>query len=451
MPDEHQARPKPSRPEILSQLAQMSSRPPFSRHKSLTRVLHYLVKTALRGKTLSAKEIQKNLYPHGIAGENVRISVLHLRKDLNQYYSNPDNKEDLVVIGLPQHSEENAELPRRDQGYPVHFAYSDFWLQAPTFEIAVLHLRALSPVAVRRALLSFERIIEASPQIIRAHAGRIECLCLMAIYIPGTQTKKDLLLAALEAAVNLARENPDNWRAWVTLGIAHLCAHNFAAATLAFDRARRLRHPQAIATVWFGVLLLIRNLPEAAASVFISVKILRGQELSIWLAYGFYLYLQRNFKFAESLFVQIEEVSSGSWLYHLELTLLMLAQNRPQEAQRFYNTMNRLIGEPDMFMPGLALLIAYRVSKAIPDTPFPSGIADLPAMMVKIPDELKDWVQIGLWMLDDNPEGAVHALMMAVHHHQPLVYIVSLMPLFDPLREREDFQDLLRIIATITV
>jgi hypothetical protein len=90
-------------------------------------------------------------------------------------------------------------------------------------------------------------------------------------------------------------------------------------------------------------------------------------------------------------------------------------------------------------MSGLGLLAS---SRAGVDRE-PLYLLDHQAQIINSPDESKDFIQIAICLIDQSPSHAVTALRLAWQYQHPLVSLVHLFPLFDPLRGREDFERLL--------
>jgi hypothetical protein len=74
-------------------------------------------------------------------------------------------------------------------------------------------------------------------------------------------------------------------------------------------------------------------------------------------------------------------------------------------------------------------------------------LADSWRKFLELPAEEKDWIQGALTIMEINQEYAVQSLGLALQFRHPLVMLLPFWPVFDPLRERADFQ---RLIAEIT-
>ncbi len=194
--------PSPGQEEIRQQLARILASSAFRSNQVVGRVLELLVLEALKGKTLTEKDVRHRLFRAAVYQPGttlVRTHVNKLRRLIQDHYRG-DGADDPVLISLPHRSKtKGAKIPSAKvksatkrvakratiEGYPVIFSYNS---ANRILKMALRFLNEHSPNSLHYALASLDLIIAKTPDTSAAVACRAECLCLKAIYAPESST-----------------------------------------------------------------------------------------------------------------------------------------------------------------------------------------------------------------------------------------------------------------------
>lgn len=453
----------PQKSEIEHQLARILSAKVFKSKQVASDILRLLVSEALEGRTLTQKDIRKKLFTapgYQPLTPLVRTHISKIRQSLREYYRD-HGLNDPVLISLPieprtkrsklskageRSKRDRAAASARQEGYPVHFSYNrdDFLIR-----VGLRFLAEPSPYRLRRALQIFEQILSRDPEHVAAMLGRAECLCIMALFSPNVRTRSALINDALTASTNALAKDPTYWQAKVVAAAALLCDFKLSrAAELLVDTL----DPQFATThnsFWIVLVHLLQNNFQIARTLSKYLTISQPENPVALMASAFYLYLTSDFIGAEEQFMVFIDLHKDFWLAYLGLSLVCLSTERPKDALTFHAKATALLPENDVVvMPSVARLASLRIDR---EAPLPDYVnADWEAWLA-LPQTQKDWTQGAIAMIDLDPALSVRSLSMAIHRREPLVLLLPFWPIFDPLREREDFKELIsQIKATLT-
>jgi tetratricopeptide (TPR) repeat protein len=432
----------PTASEIQTQLLRILASDQFRRRDRDAEVLRHLVNMALQGKTLMEKDIRKELFPgpYKPTGTNVRTHINFVRKFLRQYYRD-EGAQDIVLISMPVRFSAKAPRGIEAKSYPVVFSYNR---DLPSLMMGRIHIAQLAPEHIRTALRAFEAVLSRTPDHVAASIGKVQCLCIAAIYLSDSKSRRLLLEEATSIANLVLHNNPDYWAAHIALAAALLCSRHVYEASLAFRKALALDLNNASQSFWIPALFLADNTAVSALEESHRIGNERLGDFLSYAAHGFYLYFARQFQESERYFSHVINTAGNPWIGHLGLAFTNLAQGRPKEAMDNYSKAQELTNYPEPLMPGVGLLAFFRAPPE--DTQVPSLLRVHGAYLLHFPDEGKDWIQIALTAMELNPERAVRALKLAAYFSHPLVLLLPVWPIFDPLRDRQDFQELLKNI-----
>jgi tetratricopeptide (TPR) repeat protein len=427
----------PTEPEVREQLSCILANSKFARRQKDADLLTLLVNAALKKEILTEEDIKAHIFrgPYRVKGSHVRTHVNWVRKFLREYYAD-EGAQDIIVILMPVVflATESKTAPRNS--YPVLFQYNR---DVHLLLMGALYLAQLSPTAIKKALIVFDRILARNPENVSASIRKVECLCLTAIYRSCSKARSEILEEARSIATLLVKKHPEHCPARIALAIAFLCSRRLPDALASFRKAEHLNHSFAKQSLWWPVLLLASGTIKLATDTAWRIADLRDDTVAL-LVHGFCLYFARDFAAAQTRFTTITELAPASWIAHLGLTLICLAHGDPKGAMVSYTKVQLLVSDIEPAMPGVGILAA---SRAMPDGPFPTDLHNEGQYLLESPDAGRDWVQIALIMIDVDPTSAMKALQFAYQCSHPLLLLLPIWPIFDPLRNRLDFQQLI--------
>ncbi len=195
-----------------------------------------------------------------------------------------------------------------------------------------------------------------------------------------------------------------------------------------------------LGNLWFVATLFLNGKQEAASKYALSLASRRLDDLYAMAAYGFYAYLIRDFDEAEKMFTNVVTFDKRSWIGNLGLAFVYLATDRPKQALVTHLYFHTLMNDFDnIVMPGVGLLASLRTDNC---ATVPHCLSDYWNKWVAEPYEKKDWITAAMVSIDNQPDYAVRTLRLAFQYRQPLVMLLPQWPVFDPLRARDDFKQL---------
>ena len=437
-------KPAPNADEVRQQLSLMLASGEFRTRVRPSQLLTLLVEEAIEGRTLDEDEIRKKLYTgsYDPKGTNVRTAVSLLRDLITQYYKN-EGHNDLITISLPKKFSKQAPRKGRPKPYPVVFAYNPLTTDTHLFTLARAAQKRGTPAAVRKALETFESILRTHPDHFEASLARLECLCLMAIYIPDQRPRKQIIEDAVTLGTKMTNEHPDDWRVLALFGVALACCHQLPLAASVYRKAIKMNLDEVIQSLWTPIMCLVTGDLAKACEIARHVASDRLNDSTAWSIYGICLYFARDFKEAQRILWMAVNLEPQMWLPYLILVFVYLALRKPKIALEAYSLADRRMAEGEVFMPVLPFLAASRIG--VDKVAVESRYIQATKRLLEPPNELKDCVQIALATLQLGAP-SVKALTAAWRFYHPLVLLIPWWPVFDPLRKRKDFKELVKQI-----
>jgi hypothetical protein len=415
--------------EIEAQLIHLLNSQAFRAHRALGKLLSYIVTKHLAGEEITAKQIGFDLIsPHyDPSASNVRTLATMLRGLLQAYYTG-DGALDLVIITLPA-----------GKSYCPVYSYNPLSPALSSYREGMSHLnRFVFLLAIFR--FGAARAEGFAPgAIAEAHAMIFESICRGQFALHGR------LSHARKSVESIRASSKDLWEAHVMAGAFECLRYDWSKAEAAFDAALKTNSPASRQSWWYLVYLLARGESLEALRI-AKAKALRNPEVPLVVtAFGFILYLNRDFSFAsKAAHVAGGDASHDPWSgddppYPLGLllnTCLHLALNEPAEA---LECMQQVPKRRFLRFKGLMVLCLARAgnrSKAL-------------LMLAKLNKRVKrgiyeDAFQMAIaHMALGRDEEALGYLEAAYKKRSPMMLLLHLLPILDPLRGHKRFQSLI--------
>ena len=453
--------PKPGRKEVLDQLERILLHPLFKGRDKISEILAILVDYALQGKSIDPEELRARVFrgPYVVKGPHLRSAIFTLRDLLPQFYE-AEGKLDPLIIELPKPPSRKTGRPgNQENPYPVEIRYNTNRDDIVQLDFGLQLLQQLTPNALCQARAKFTGVISALPHNVEAHFRLVECLCILAIFVPCDDSKLTLLSEANVRAQALVQEHPEDCRSHVALGAALLCARKLKAAKAALEDARRLSpDDNSLYAFWLACAeLLSGDRVSPPVTAFVSWKptgdpdriapISNPRRLT---AYGLFSYLTRNFDQAATILNTSLLFDQTFWITHLGLTLVCLATDNALDALKHYERMAAILGDSRSIMAGIGFLTAFEARKR--GVPISPQIREDAEQLAAAPEERKDVCQLAFAALnidDPKPKLAFRLMNNAIERVEPLAMLLPYFPIFDRWRDDSGFQALSALIEDI--
>lgn len=361
--------PKPGATEIRVQLARILASPEFVRRQKPAEVLQFLVDAHLEAGKPIEEDIRKKIFPtppYDPEGTNARNAVSTVRQFIRGFYLGA-GREDPVLIELPKKFSPTASRKEKSESYPVVCRYNPRQRDFLPFKLARQAIDSASPHGIQRALETLNPILQNNPEHLEATIAKIECLCLMALCIPATLPRRELHAESITAALRLAEKNPEDWHAHLLLGAALTFVCDWNRATIALLTAMRLDRAMTIRSLWLAAMCIFDGDFKNAVIFTDLIAQERGTDFIAWAAYGFSLYMARDFERALDIFSPIARIQKNFWIPHLGLALVSLAMGDAKGALENCNRASILVGDLHAVLPAVGLHAANIVAKDDPE------------------------------------------------------------------------------------
>jgi hypothetical protein len=432
---------QPGQQEVTDQLVRIVESPVFSRRLESAKMLSLLVNEALAGHVLQEKDIRNVLFTHknyDPGSTLVRTRISQVRGFLDEYYEGP-GQNDLVLIGLPKHKSRDGALHAAKDPYAVVFSYQHRHRDSLLLRTAKRRIARYYPAAICSALKILEEFLSRNPAHFEARLDKVECLCLIGIYVPHTLSKADAVSAANFLAAELVAERPDDYRARYAQGAALLCRRDFEAANRAFMAAAKINDdPRAKGRIWISCLAMATGSYEFALQTIERITIERADDEIAWCMYGLFLYLFRRFDHANEAFASALTCDSTCWLAELGHVFISMAAGKQDKALRIYSEMHVRLKQWSVIMPGLGGLLLERNPGNT--SPILVPVAEALKALADAAPPHPDPLQIAIWLTDASPLTASMFVWTASDRADLLVYTADLWPVFEPLKDQPLFQ-----------
>jgi tetratricopeptide (TPR) repeat protein len=432
--------PIPTAEEIRAQLDRLLAAKRFKTARIQTKMLEFIVRRAVVGKTSSEDQVGRWLYPDTFQKDgksNVRVLIRTLRKNLVAYKDN-EGADDPITIFLPEPSSKIHVHQKSGEAYWPKIIYNPNAEIARAYRLGVAFLSPKRPYELTNAYDQFLKVVAANSQHVGARIGMAEAACLLMFTDTPAVTH---CYAALEQAAFAIRFGPDYWRSHAVAGAAWFLSANLDNATLEFKKALTLDKQSTLQYGWYHAFLVATDrLPEALKFAKLRADANPG-DAHIASLYGMFLYAGREFEEAHMVLSNAMELDRNCWSVHLGLALVLHASGDEAEAYLQLSHMDYCLqqaqGRP--FYPGLTAYF-YLTSK----TRFKrSGLDGAIASLGKTEDRF--YVQLALACMDAGlRQGTLEHLYAAWRVYEPVMLFLNAFPLFDPLRDRAFFRELVQ-------
>jgi tetratricopeptide (TPR) repeat protein len=430
MPPENES--IPSCQEVERQLERILAGKRFANSPNQAMLLDYVVRKALKGTSVTEDEAGVALFPGYVpdGSTDVRVTASNMRKRLSEYYAK-EGGDDRVLITLPKGNYTalfGYNPSASDDRYyrRVMNAYSEAW-----------NISDLANVVVQ-----FEKAIAHDPTYAPTHAAKAEAqfvkaLCGGVLGNARTFIESDLAAAKLSAEIALGL-NPTSWRAHIVLGAIHSCSYEWEQAEAAFTSALEIASTQTRGHfLYWAFLLAVGEVNKALEFSEFSAND-SSADTQKQTSFALVLYLMRDFAKANAVLSNVG--LTGGYLGWLGLTVLgCLCIELHKSRVPFLNP------PPITYFLWEGLLIYFHCNGLfITDSEFDEdetiGLKELEEKC-RYGDGRFFELAIAFTAVGKTKE-AIAALKRAQADHDPLMTWLHLWPLFDPLREDDEFQSL---------
>jgi tetratricopeptide (TPR) repeat protein len=327
--------------------------------------------------------------------------------------------------------------------------------------------------AEHRELALLSAAIEADPSHAGAHAAKAEAELRDALFRRAIPPH-DPLAAAEVSATEALHLQPRAWRAHIALGVVHTCRHKWEKALTAFAAAMEIAPQLARDDYWYQGFQMAAGKEQDALRLAKTRAEETQHDPGPEIALAFFMYIARRFDEAEERLIDMLQLSPKTWLAHIVLGCVYLAQNRATEAlvsveagHKILSDANGLSLRRNHVFPGLLSLCRMRsgeeaekrLAREVLDTACSwdrwaasekqDGV--LPGDANEEPGHydihIRFWtpLQVALgYVALEKKEQAIEALTRAVDGGEPLAVLFARLPLLDTLRDAQEFQQLVR-------
>lgn len=474
--------------QIKRQLERILQSELFRENAQRGRFLRFVVTSALDGKQIVDRDIVKEVYgrmeveyPEGT--DIVKQTKRQVRDLLKKYFLR-HGLFDPIVIALP-------DQPKDEKGGSVKFAPGEAY--KPIFERNALslsdqlrrlgnyYLSQATPEALSEAWITFHKLDFFRPGNRDTPLGIAEGACISSFFCAAEKSPSDCLSDAVVALLGVgnggilirgrfeqlrdpnsevhddrvfARDEraqliPDSAQWCLIRGAHEMCSIRFRDAEKSFRNALGF-DLEAANSWWFLLFLFIIGQSHQAV---ILLKYQAEQAIDEPLtqaAYAFALYANRQYVLARGRVDDALKMDPNSWFARLVACLVCLADEDADQALSHYRHMQIVRGcGPCEFMPGLGVMIA-RLAQNITQEDCAQMVA-MACDVVTEHNERKDWLQFAfIHIAGKDFDKAAWCLAEAWNDWDPVTLLVSILPIFDPLKDHPEFKRLVEFIAERT-
>jgi tetratricopeptide (TPR) repeat protein len=443
---------RPEREETLKELERIASRKTFLKHHTLVEFLRFLVNKELNGETPTEHELGVKVFgkPEVWRPDEetvVRENTRRLKGLLNDYYSE-EGLEDRVKIELKGRGRKPrfSYNPERHAGEQLRRIVEE-WDR--TF------LKML-PRFSRRLVSELESLIQNNPDCAPAYAVLAEVLltytmCDDPYDFPAAESIRN----AERAIGKSLKLNDKFWKAHVIDGALYCCRFNWDQAERSFKRALELEADETRVHFFYrAYLLAMGNLGEyyVCETLARSIRPYRRMEDVIR---GLYEYITREFNLGHWHLVEaaaswdyIEDENhytlnstipiADSWLVNVLMACFCLAENSGQPLR--YAERGMAESQVQAFY-GIVVICYVQYGAYGGEY---AGLSEAAKKLVRSfeqRNEMQGSLSLALsYMALGRTDDAIAQLRKACGQGNPFMAFLHLWPIFDPLREREDFK-----------
>lgn len=431
---------KPERREIEKELERVIASNTFKTHPTLRKLLGRLVKDSMDGIEVSDYEYRLGIEifdkRKGWVPQNetvVRQGVTNLRKRLDEYYKR-EGASDLVEISVPKRHLFKAKFSYNSRS-PVLLRYQR------SVELFGRTFLELTPDTAVIVVQDFEDAIsKEAKSYAPAYSSLAEIILIYTLWeMPGFRPAERLPEIARLLRRCLALDNRD-WLAVVVLGVLNCCLFDWERAAKVFEAALRISEEETRASIWHQAFLCAVGKADAALEQ--SAESLKAvpRSDSALARHALFLYLTRNFEVARGVagLRSVDLLGKTNWLVELLMACIYYAEGHGDATQWHARNAHKsstlsaglqIIGEVKVARDDLLparLDSAFEMAKLMERNPLHFGPVG----------RALGYIGLGL------TEAAMRMLTHACDTGSPLMAWLHLLPIFDPLRDHEEFKAL---------
>lgn len=430
-------------------------------------LLEYIVNKDLAHDPINAEEIGMDLVRGYVPGvhDDPRVTASNLRKTLTKYYAE-EGRDELVIIGLPPgpgYKPQYSYNPAADalQYYRVALRFMNSLNPKSVAESAKLHFTAIRAfpsfcpsysaiVDARLHLHLMLRLLSFSPAlVISCVANNIPDPEVFFLYGEPLESDDifDLYETPAETGIIL---DPQYWHSYYMLATIRAWQWRWNEAKELFAKAIELDPVSSLNSIWYPAFLVAnRNIDEAIRIARACTRQYPEDSLAI-LSLALFLHVAEQF----------EDSNAAIEKYHLSrdlatfapypiwpLRLLMLLNavelGRYDEAKRFLNIPKQYTFcdfQGPLQIAGIRTLV---IAKTQGLEEAQKCLADIEATKDPM---LSEQLAIAYMAVGDHQK-AIEALSNTLDNHNPLLLWLHVWPIFKPLREYKEFQELVKRIG----
>jgi tetratricopeptide (TPR) repeat protein len=309
----------PLRVAVEEQLRKILSSEEFRTAEKGMKFLRIVVEGTLNEKELAEKDIGPQLFDNFEPEDSsLRVNANGWRKKLLEYYKGAGAR-DLVIIEIPKGAY-RAKFSYNRHSWPVY-------LMARANALA----RALNFDLKNGSLSVLYEAIKIDAHFGTAFADLVEHWVLLAIMrrvtglfhrvVDDERTMKIVFEKSFE-------EFPESARIWLARGAWLAMGRRWAGAEFCFKKALEIDRVKTLGSVWFGFFLLLMGEKEAALKIAEVNAFEQTGRDDLMLAYGFFLYMSRDFTEARNVLSLMTGMGSDTMqdVRNVLLGLILLAE-----------------------------------------------------------------------------------------------------------------------------
>jgi tetratricopeptide (TPR) repeat protein len=431
--------------EIHKQLSRIVECQRLRDSPSQAKLLQFIVESDLQAAEISEADLNALLFPRGHYDPDTsvgRATASNLRKSLASYYAE-EGKDDPIIISIP-----------RGKKYKPSVRYNPRSAACKSYRLGMSHLRSF--FSAEDGDLALEYLTEAiarDPIYGAAYAAKAQAEFSHALYRSSESPGHWITLAERSAHAAL-KSDPASWRAHVVLGAVACCSFDWISAQAAFDAAlasdpfETSRH-----FFYLGYLAAIGRMEEAqklAESQFLQSP----EDVFARLTFAAIAYLARegDFHAAHDLVWSVIREQRGLAFAQALLAYILIAISQVTdglfrtEIMKHVQDSHRLLGL-DAF-PGLGILAIGISGQGEPDDQKRRLLRadidkELAALEIRSRTVYVSHYELALaHMGAEEWDDAIKHLGLAAAEREPKLVWLHLLPVFDPIRERNEFRAL---------
>lgn len=446
----------PSGAEVLEQLKRILASQ-FRGAATQGRLLQFVVEKNLAGEAIQEVHIGDAIFEnYNPDSHKVRSNATIVRQKVETFYEN-EGKNDTVRIRL---------LP--GPNYKIEARYNRTAYAMRVYERAVSYSQLGTSRARYFAMSGFTEVIEAVPHFIPAYIGRLEVKLegfAMQSLLPNQLTEDRSGEEVWQLAGALTERFPQCWFAYVVRGAMGLLYGEWRDAGIEFKKAKEL-DPHAISvSSWYGAYLVAIGRVDEGLIVAEAGARSRPTDIPSHLAYAFLLYATRKFEKAKEALTEVAAFDELLTLRSLITQLIGLHDGNYDLAFGEFGGRLDKTGwdiDPDIF-EGIYARKTYAYCGVMILGLVGSGGDHLVHGIMRRENRKGKWRQISAsqralaYIGMNKKDWALKTLKRAVLQEEDsdfrwknwdiAIPWLHLLPIFDPLREYGEFQEILQTIA----